>query len=189
MQPPSVREARRGDALDIATIQVRSWQATYAYGLDNDWLAALEPVREAVRHEARLRDDTYPAVYFIVRRGGRTLGYSMCGPERSGDGPLPPAYGEVGEVYALYVLPEAVGSGLGRLLLIRARDHLLERGCSSMLLWVMKGNERAIRFYARQGLPLDGASKEDGREGAGRWTDLRCSASLRDICAERATEG
>jgi GNAT superfamily N-acetyltransferase len=67
----------------------------------------------------------------------------------------------VGELLALYVDPEAWGTGVGRLLVGEARAHLARRGFVEAILWVLSGNSRAQRFYRTDGWVLDGRARTD----------------------------
>ena len=60
----------------------------------------------------------------------------------------------MGEVFALYVLPEYHGTGVGRQLM----DAALEKLASypHICLWLVKGNARALRFYEKCGFHLTG---------------------------------
>lgn len=86
--------------------------------------------------------------------GGRTVGFVAFGPVRDEHGPLPAA---TGEVYAIYVVPEAFGTGIGRELFSGAGEALRERGFRTAVLWVLQSNERARRFYEVAGWNPDGA--------------------------------
>ncbi len=82
---------------------------------------------------------------------GRLLGFSSTGSGR--DSPhddLPPL-----ELMALYVRGEVYGDGVGHSLCEAAI------GTSPAYLWVLDGNERAIRFYERQGFGFDGSTKPE----------------------------
>jgi ribosomal protein S18 acetylase RimI-like enzyme len=82
---------------------------------------------------------------------GRMLGFSSTGPGRdSADDGLPPL-----ELMALYVRAEVYGTGVGHTLCEAAV------GSSPAYLWVLDGNQRAIRFYERQGFGFDGATKPE----------------------------
>ena len=63
----------------------------------------------------------------------------------------------VPELYAIHVDPAYVGTGVGRLLMIDALEHLGER---ARVLWVLEGNARARRFYERGGWALDGTTRD-----------------------------
>ena len=83
----------------------------------------------------------------------------------AGGGPVGPDDGHhQGEVLALYVDPEAWGSGVGRRLLSDARLCLGRSGCTEAVLWVLAGNDRAQRFYR-----IDGWAAEDVRRTVEVW--------------------
>ncbi|NUR29276.1 MAG: GNAT family N-acetyltransferase, partial [Catenulispora sp.] len=48
------------------------------------------------------------------------------------------------------------GTGAGHALMEAALARLRELGLSPVRLWALDGNERAARFYRRQGFALDG---------------------------------
>jgi GNAT superfamily N-acetyltransferase len=73
------------------------------------------------------------------------IGFAGSGPARDNDVDLDL------ELYALYVRSAYYGTGVGYALFEQAVG---DRAC---YLWVLAGNERAIRFYERQGFRLDGA--------------------------------
>jgi mycothiol synthase len=56
-----------------------------------------------------------------------------------------------GEVYNLAVHPRAQGKGLGPVLLGAGLAHLREIGCTDVILWVDRANERAVSLYTRHG--------------------------------------
>lgn len=69
--------------------------------------------------------------------------------------------GRVGEVYALYVAPDLIGTGIGRGLLTEAHAAMTGRGFETSALWVLQDNLRARRFYERAGYRADGATQDD----------------------------
>jgi GNAT superfamily N-acetyltransferase len=75
-------------------------------------------------------------------------------------GPLTPAgrTGEVGELYALYLLPAWWSAGVGRALMTSALDSLRGDRYRRVVLWVLADNARARRFYERAGFTLDGGT-------------------------------
>jgi GNAT superfamily N-acetyltransferase len=64
-----------------------------------------------------------------------------------------------GELLAIYVDPDHMGTGVGRLLIAAARERLRRVGVTSAALWVLDGNARARRFYERDGWRFDGARR------------------------------
>lgn len=56
-----------------------------------------------------------------------------------------------GEVTGLYILKQYQRMGFGRRLMNAAVSRLLDAGVSSMSIWVLEGNDNAIKFYERLG--------------------------------------
>jgi ribosomal protein S18 acetylase RimI-like enzyme len=79
---------------------------------------------------------------------------------RTGAGPLTPAgrTGEVGELYALYLIPAWWSAGVGRALMTSVLDALRGDRYRRVVLWVLADNARARRFYERAGFILDGGT-------------------------------
>lgn len=55
------------------------------------------------------------------------------------------------QLWTLYVLESAWSTGAGRDLWLAAERELRDLGAERVVLWVLDGNERAIRFYRRAG--------------------------------------
>jgi GNAT superfamily N-acetyltransferase len=73
------------------------------------------------------------------------IGFCACGTEREMD----PEYSA--EIYALYVLPGRQGKGTGRALLQVARDWLRNQGHKRMVIYTLRDNHPARRFYEAVG--------------------------------------
>ena len=69
------------------------------------------------------------------------------------------AYAGAGWLYAIHVHPDWLGRGVGAALLTEARASLRELGFARALLWVLADNERACRFYERDGWVLSGQTR------------------------------
>lgn len=149
------REATTEDAAAIAEVHVASWRTTYKGLLPDDLLASLEVgPREAMwRQAAELaaKDLKYFAPLVAEDPDDGIVGFAHVGREREADS------GFDAELYAIYLLESQQGKGLGRQLFLRSASTLLERGYSSMRVWVLAGNP-AQRFYERMGGEL-GESK------------------------------
>jgi GNAT superfamily N-acetyltransferase len=88
--------------------------------------------------------------------GGRIVGFSGFGPSFDED-----RTNATGEVYAIYIEPELIGTGLGRDLFARTQEELRARGFDRATLWVLEANEPARRFYEKAGWRADGALKQE----------------------------
>ena len=93
---------------------------------------------------------SWPDRMFIAKDEGRVVGFVGYGHREE----EPP---EIGEVFALYVLKEYYGKGVGRLLMEAALEQL--KGYAQVCLWTLKENRRAIRFYQKCGFCADGEEK------------------------------
>ncbi|WP_324796593.1 GNAT family N-acetyltransferase [Streptomyces cyaneofuscatus] len=89
------------------------------------------------------------------------VGWICFGPCRSEI----PGPGQAGEVYALYVSPDLIGRGIGRILLGEAHSQMKGQGFEASALWVLCDNQRAQRFYERAGYQADGAAQDDVYDG------------------------
>jgi GNAT superfamily N-acetyltransferase len=66
----------------------------------------------------------------------------------------------VGELYAIYVTPDAWGTGAGRALMAEHLERIWRSGFDEAVLWVLDDNPRARRFYEAAGWTTDGAAKD-----------------------------
>jgi len=95
----------------------------------------------------------------VALTGERIVGFSSFGPTRDDD-----ARG-AGEIYALYVDPDQWGAGVGHRLLDDSRRRLEDAGYTEAVLWVLRGNAGAERFYRADGWRRDGASRMEDPYG------------------------
>jgi GNAT superfamily N-acetyltransferase len=153
-----IRRALADDALGVATVHVRSWQAAYRGLLPDTYLDQLDVERLRAGWERNIAETDWPRNGTLVatEANGNVVGFANIGPARDGDGD--PAV--TGELVAIYLLPEAWGSGVGRRLMLAAVNVLREAGFAEAILWVLDGNERAQRFYEIGGWQLDGVTKD-----------------------------
>lgn len=149
---PSIRLATAEDSARLAGIGGRAWNLTYR-GIVPDpvldeWIAGAE---DGWRHAfATHGPDPWRA--WVAETGGRLLGYLTTSPAKAEW--LPPPAG-AGEVTNLYLEPEAIGTGIGRLLYEHAVGDLRQRGFNPLVIWAFRDNARARRFYERMGLAVD----------------------------------
>jgi GNAT superfamily N-acetyltransferase len=147
-----IREAEPKDARPIAEIHVRAWQTAYRGQLTDDYLEGLT-VEDRLEHHRRGLEQPMPEWRtWVAEDGGDTVGFAVTGPSQDAD-----ADPKTGEVYAIYLEPERMGTGVGRRLFAHAVDDLRERGFRTATLWVLETNERTRRFYEVAGWKPDGA--------------------------------
>ncbi len=140
-----IRPAAVSDAEVIGRVHVASWVTTYAGIVPDEFLARLSAERRADQWRAGLAD---PASRTTVMVGelaaGEVVGFAAFGPEREGLAPY------TGELYALYLLKDAQGRGLGRALLEGAARALTDAGHAAWMCWVLADNP-ARHFYSAMG--------------------------------------
>jgi len=143
-----LRSALPEDAPAIAEVHVSSWRTTYRGLLPDSVLAALsveqrEPMWRQVTTEM-LTGESRSCVFVAEDPVMGVVGFANAGPEREEGADVD------GELYAIYLLEQHQRAGLGRELVMRAVDFLVEQGHRSMRVWVLEGNP-AQGFYERLG--------------------------------------
>lgn len=149
-----IRPAEPEDALAVARVHVRSWQAAYRNLMPDDYLDQLRPEDRAQKYDFANADPSRPQT-LVALEGGIIQGFATIAPYRG------PELKDWGEVCALYVDPQHWNGGIGSALVAAARARLLEHRFSSAALWVLEGNTRAERFYQRDGWTPDGTRRID----------------------------
>lgn len=169
---PFLREATQADAAALAEVQVESWRAAYRGILPQSVLDALSPRERALSFTRALEGGRVRIC--LVEARGRVQGFAVTGPCRDRD----QAQEGLGEVEAIYLLPQAWGQGLGRPLLARAEQDLADRGFREAVLWVLERNARARRFYGTTGW-------EPGPDARTIWQD---GIALREVQCRRTLD-
>ncbi len=153
-----IRAAQQADADALAAFHVRCWRETYGDAVPEDVYTRLE-TQGPQQWRQRLTDPQDSATWLAVERDtGDVAGFSTA--VATGPGDVRPLL-----LASLYVDERHQGQGLGRALL----EHAV--GDAPAYLWVWEDNERAQRFYERNGFRLDGARRVE--EQWGGIADLR----------------
>jgi ribosomal protein S18 acetylase RimI-like enzyme len=151
--PVLVRAGVAADADAIAGIGIRSWDITYRGIVPDAALAEwFEGNHQAWRDVFANRPTDSPWRVWVGERAGRLVGYATTTPAKNEW--LPPPDG-AGEITNLYLDPDVIGSGVGRLLYERSVADLAERGFDPLVVWAFRDNARATGFYERMGLTID----------------------------------
>ena len=140
IKPMETDEEIKGKAF----VHWKCWQETYPGLVSQEYLNKLTP-EKCEEMAFQWRDNI-----LVAKEGDRVIGFVGYG----SSGPDAP---DTGEVFALYVLPEYHGTGVGRQLMDAALEKLA--GYPKICLWAVKGNGRAVRFYEKCGFCLTGEEK------------------------------
>jgi L-amino acid N-acyltransferase YncA len=163
-----IRVATVQDAGAIARVHVESWRTTYAGIVPEAYLASLDVGQREASWREWLGLDVD---VFVAEVDGEVVGFVGGGAVRE------PVGGFDAELFAIYLLRETQGRGIGIALLRRLAGSLKERGFGSMVAWVLEDNSSG-EFYSRSG-GVRVASKEMEVGGvmlpvvAFGWKDLR----------------
>ena len=144
-----IRPATIDDARQIAEVHVGSWRHAYRGMLPDAVLDRRSADDREGTWRAAFADETTGAL--VAEDDGRIVGFTSFGPSRDGD-----ASERTAEILTIYVEPSTMGRGIGRELLAAASASLRDRGFERATLWVLEANERARRFYEREGWRWDG---------------------------------
>ncbi|MEV5386799.1 GNAT family N-acetyltransferase [Streptomyces sp. NPDC052721] len=152
MSALTIREMTLADCDRVSEIRVRGWQHAYRGLMPQPYLDGLSITADAERRRAWFAEGNGKVVNLVAERDGKVVGWAAHGPYRDGETHTGDA-----ELYAIYVAPARLGGGIGRALLAASAERC--RAYPRMLLWVLKDNAPARRFYERAGFRPDGAEE------------------------------
>jgi GNAT superfamily N-acetyltransferase len=167
-----IRRAHKSDMPAIARVHLECWRVMFSALVPDAIFEALEPKRDA-RWQHFLEGAQYGDEVALVAENndGRVIGFAHAGPEWGGHATIE------SELYALFVLPEHQGRGIGKKLLLAAANALLKQGTNSMLVRVRSGNPTPRVYHALgaenlglQGVNVDGVTVQEIAYG---WHNLR----------------
>lgn len=134
------RAASAQDIPELAAVKIASWRSAYASFVLAKSLDALTIERELPEFERRFaRSDV---AGFVAQSNGRIVGYAIAGVGKTPN---------EGEIMSLYLLPEAIGHGIGSQLLREGLSHLQALTLDRAYAWCLLENPRALTFYERHG--------------------------------------
>jgi GNAT superfamily N-acetyltransferase len=149
----SLRKARVADAIAIGAVHVAAWRSAYPGILPDAYLAKMSVSRQAAHYDAAIRGGTGVTVATAsgadvpAGSGPRIIGFTTAGRARA---EIAGKRLAEGEVETLYVLDDWRERGVGRRLMRAAGAHLVDIGCKSAFLWVLRDNPSRW-FYLRLG--------------------------------------
>lgn len=140
------------DVTAMSYIHSQTWKKAYV-----DYISAeyLEDISDdgwiPIFYRALNEKIHYAAVFEAEGRISGTITFSKARKLHSSDSDSVSEDSSQAEIISLYVLPEYWSTGQGYQLMKFAVEYLKNQGFKSCYLWVIKDNERAIRFYKRFG--------------------------------------
>jgi ribosomal protein S18 acetylase RimI-like enzyme len=161
-----IRAATAEDCRAVAEVHVESWQHAYRGILPEQYLASLSVTeRESMwRHMV----ERQPAHLLVACAAGQVVGFVAFGASRDEGAPNDQA-----EIWAIYVKAGSWSTGVGRLLWLEALQRISTEGYKSISLWVIVGNQRAVRFYEHAGFVVEPQSRKSFELGGIALEELR----------------
>ena len=138
----TVRHGLIEDADSIGVVHVESWKTTYAGIVPDDYLASLNIAARATAWKARLNDKTN--LILVAENASGIVGFVSGGKLRDA------IAGYDAELYAIYLLKQNQGQGIGKMLVRRLAEELLTRDFHQLIVWVLAKNP-STGFYASLG--------------------------------------
>lgn len=153
-----IRKATLEDISEIARVHVDTSQATYTgiipdQSLANQSYAKRQSIWERIIMEATENNNF---IYVAENKSKQVVGFAHGGLERENN----PLY--LGELYAIYILPNYQQKGFGRTLRQATLNKLNGMGINSMLVWVLADNSACQFYEALKGIKISNKKIERG---------------------------
>jgi ribosomal protein S18 acetylase RimI-like enzyme len=146
-----IRVAETGDAEGVAAVHDVAWMEAYRGIIPGAHLDRMVQRRgtawwaNAIAKGSRI---------VVLDFNDTIAGYASYGRNRAGSLPYR------GEIFELYLKPEYQGLGFGNRLFSSVQRELANHGLTSLVVWSLADNDRAVRFYEKLGGLLVGRAHE-----------------------------
>ncbi|MBN1430605.1 MAG: GNAT family N-acetyltransferase [Anaerolineae bacterium] len=139
-----IRQAQIEDSMGLARVQVDSYRITYKGILAPSYLEHFTYEEQEQDWHDLLASDMQDVLYIAETAIGEIAGYALGRPGISEVVPYD------SELVALHVRRSFQRQGIGRQLFKVIAEVLRQRGCTSLMLWVLEENP-SRRFYEQMG--------------------------------------
>jgi len=167
-----VRPATQRDAKVIAEIQASASQAAFKALFPGEAMPEFDSLKKSQAYWREAIEYSEPQVQVAVA-DGKLVGF--VGYDRSRDPKTPPT---MGEIWAIFALPDYWGKGVGLALWDAAREGLMDEGCTKVSAWVPLGYERALRFHDMAGFKREMTSIKTVPLGTVKIEEIRFKRDL-----------
>ncbi len=168
-----IRSAMVDDVAAIAKVHIDGWRSTYQGIVPQSYLDRLSYDGRQAMWAGILSSGDVGSVHLVVAdNNDKVIGFISAGKARS------PELGYDAELYVFYVSSEYQGKGIGKRLMHRVAELLIQHNFCSMYLWVLEKNP-SRPFYEKMGgqlLSQTETAEFDGHqltEIAYGWSDLK----------------
>lgn len=145
MEPLHIRKATIQDAFSLAKVHVDAWRSAYKQIIPQSYLDQLSyDERHAMWIDILSKKNTLSIQLVAVDKENNIVGFVAGGEARE------PEFGYDAELYAIYLLPEYQGQGIGKKLILHLTEWLIQNGYHKLYLWVLEKNKTRY-FYEQLG--------------------------------------
>lgn len=145
-----IRPGGLSDVPAISRAYAESWRTTYEGWTPDPFLKGITEASAAKIFTESLQPNGYSYFLHVAEVEGKIVGFADGGKERSH-----PERG-IGELYAVYLLKDFQGLGLGRALFEASVKSLGEAGMKSLVVWVLAQSPFRKFYEALGGSPETG---------------------------------
>ncbi|MDC0980412.1 GNAT family N-acetyltransferase [Bdellovibrionales bacterium] len=144
-----ISKAVESDCKEITEVHIASWRSTYSGLISAEYLNALDcGVRTEMWRSILSSNDC--GVVFVVRNEGVLIGFFHSGKGRDIE------CSGYSEIYAIYLLKEYHGKGIGKAMMSYCFEQLKSVGYSNIYLWILHNNPTLL-FYRKLGGTIGGS--------------------------------
>jgi len=136
------------DVSDIVKLNIDTWRTAYQSIFPPDFLQNLSYKEKEIRWRQRFNNpEKKEFIYLAETDSKKIVGFSMGSQEQSDISLKIPGIGNyIGELMAIYILPEYQRRHIGTKLVKMIVERLLESDIKSMIVWVLKDSPNC-KFY------------------------------------------
>lgn len=150
----NIKYAKPSDAEQIAICHIASWQKIYRGHIPDTVLDNLS-LKERRQQWLELLNNHLKVL--VLERDRHIIGFASLCPSR--DKNTDPT--KCGEISAIYLHPDFWHQGLGKKLCQAATSELEKMGFREVIVWALKENELARKFYIAMGFTETGRAKSE----------------------------
>lgn len=140
-----IRSANFNDAADIASVHISAWQESYKNIINQEYLNQISFIAKLQLREQMLANQSSENISLVGVHDGKIIGFCDGGRSRETSNEYS------GEIYAIYLLEEFKGKGIGSELFSHMRNHLINNGLTPYIVRVLAENKFACKFYKKHG--------------------------------------
>ncbi len=138
-----IRLNRLEDQKDMANIKVESWKTTYKGIIDQNYLDSLNPLEQEKKYITSYEEYRNTVLVAENKETNEIVGYSCFSTEEN-------EFAD-SELISLYLNPKYTKKGIGTRLLKETIKELKKYNKKTMIVWCLKDNKNAIKFYEKLG--------------------------------------